>query len=79
MPVVNESLTMQDKMQAISICGHEVITPEIHRIAKHRNGIASGSQKLSQIFDIVKVISLSRSTNSAGFSFSLGVTVSTVG
>lgn len=55
MPVVRESLSIQDKMQAISVCGHEFVTPDIHRIAKHRNGIATGLQQLDQMMDIVKV------------------------
>lgn len=53
--IVREKLSIQEKMQAISICGHEYVTPEMHRIAKQRNGVASGIQSLQQILEIVKV------------------------
>ncbi|KAJ6633279.1 putative phosphoenolpyruvate synthase, partial [Pseudolycoriella hygida] len=56
MVVVHEKVTIQDKMQAISVCGHEYVTPEIHRIAKHRNGLATTKQNLQQIMEIVQAI-----------------------
>ncbi|KAG4076423.1 hypothetical protein HA402_005866 [Bradysia odoriphaga] len=62
MPVVRESLSIQDKMQAVSVCGHEFVTPEIHRVAKHRNGIATATQKLDQMLDVVKGIWKNKNT-----------------
>lgn len=67
MYIVSENLTMQDKMQEISVSGREFITPEIHRIAKHRNGIASGIKKLLATVNIAQVEELSHCVYCSNF------------
>lgn len=51
-----ENITLNDKLQGISLCGHEYLTPDIHRISIERQGITSLFKKLNLIRKFIIVI-----------------------
>lgn len=50
-----------DQMQMTSVSGKHFITPEVHQVAIHRNGIANKFKKLGLIVESVKVEGISKS------------------
>lgn len=53
--VREKEISINDKLLGVSVCGHEFVTPEIHRISIERHGIASGLKKLLMMKQILVV------------------------
>ncbi|XP_014470247.1 PREDICTED: putative phosphoenolpyruvate synthase isoform X3 [Dinoponera quadriceps] len=51
---VGEKITMANKMADIAICGRVITTPEVHKIAVEKLGVASMKQKMSDISNMFK-------------------------
>lgn len=53
--VRQKDISISDQINAISICGHEFITPEIHQISLERYGIGSTGKVLHMLALMIKV------------------------
>lgn len=51
----DKDITINDKLLGISVCGHDFLTPEIHRVSIERNNIGNVFKKLGLIMHSVKV------------------------
>lgn len=54
MRLVKKQITIQNRAHGIAIFGHEFVTDEIHRLAKHRFGLASKSLEMRYIWNVIK-------------------------
>lgn len=54
MRLVKEKITIENRAHGIAIFGHEFVTDEIHRLAKHRFGLASKSLEMQYIWNVVR-------------------------
>lgn len=52
--MVNKEITIQNRIHALTVLGHEFLTEEIHQMAIHRFGIASKRNKMINMWTIVK-------------------------
>jgi len=50
-----EEISLNDVVMSFAVFGHNFITPEIHKIAKHRNGLVGGLKKFKKMFAMGKV------------------------
>lgn len=54
MRLVKKEISIENRAHGITIFGHEFITDEIHRLAKHRFGLASKSLEIQYIWNVIK-------------------------
>lgn len=52
--IVKMEITIENKLQSISLCGHEFITEQIHKIGLHRHGAVSKSEEWKLLCLIIK-------------------------
>lgn len=53
--MVGKEISLADRVYGLSIFGHDYITDEMHKIAVHRNGVASTKRKNFAIWDLIRV------------------------
>lgn len=54
MRLVKKEISIENRAHGIAIFGHEFVTDEIYRLAKHRFGLVSKSEEMQYIWNVIK-------------------------